>query len=836
MQPVVIPGALVQVRSRLWRIRTIVPHKDCTELGLEPATDRPLPAMPSRVVLLAPFDRPVTAGVHGAPRVVTRRAWMAALRAALLTWHEGAALVVAARADVELLPYQLEPAIAVIRHGVARLLLADAVGLGKTIEAGLVLAELQARGELERALVLTPPGLRDQWALELTRRFGLDVYLADAAWMRSARRSMPPPVGPWDVPGISIASIDFVKRPEIRRSLEEVMWDAVVVDEAHSSAGDSDRRAVAHACAVRARRVLLLTATPHAGDPAVFSALCGIGALDANDTITMFRRARADVGLTRARRVRLVRVRPTARETAVHDALLAYVRRVWARRCGAGEGQARLAMIVLIKRSLSGMAPLLASLGARLARLESAGAGSLDAQLELPWGDDDDRTDDAPLRVLGAPGFDDAAEECRCIHALIESVRTAVADDSKRRVLGRFVRRVADPVLVFTEYRDTLESLAADLGDLPNVAVLHGGLDRAARADVVRRFTSGNLRILLATDAASEGLNLQHRCRLVVNLELPWNPMRLEQRIGRIDRIGQTRTVHAVNLVAPHTAEAGLLARLAARMSRIDRAVGSHDDVLGWTDEFVADTWLSGQAIGPWPRGAAHDPVKPDTSPVVARVDVRAETAEVFARLDSQRRLRRTRSVRDRDPAPYAATAPGGLPLVATARRHRMPNPLCRGGVLAMLRVDRRLVPVVLPMPVGRLRRRPDIRWAATALLAACGPALVRAGAELLTGDAAQARRLADTIGGQAWRDERIDRLVASGGPLVQPGLFGRGHERRRANRTPLSPATCAGTRPHAKAETVVAAGVETRSLAGIESLHAGLDTVAIELILFLTA
>ena len=126
-----------------------------------------------------------------------------------------------------------------------------------------------------------------------------------------------------------------------------------------------------------------------------------------------------------------------------------------------------------------------------------------------------------------------------------------------------------EPIIVFTEYRDTLDALESAIGDLRKTTTLHGGQTPQERRNAVDAFTSGAADLLLATDAGAEGLNLQSRCRLVVNLELPWNPTRLEQRIGRVDRIGQTRTVHAINLFAEGTAESTVLAGLLRRLERI---------------------------------------------------------------------------------------------------------------------------------------------------------------------------------------------------------------------------------------------------------------------------
>ena len=278
------------------------------------------------------------------------------VRIAILDEGDPARLRAPARAGLDLLPHQLEPAIEVVRHGASRLLLADAVGLGKTIQAGLVLAELRDRSVSSACSSSRRPGcaISGRRAAAPVR---LRARMADAAWLRAMRAEWPASLNPWSVPGVHVASIDFAKRPEVCRSLDHIPWDVVVVDEAHTAAAESDRREVAHLCA-RARGVLLLTATPHGGDEAAFHSLCRIGALADDDPIALFRRTRADVGMTRRRHVRLVKVGAAAAEATVRRQL----RRVHPRRLGAASRSnsrdARLAMIVLIKRSLSGMAPL----------------------------------------------------------------------------------------------------------------------------------------------------------------------------------------------------------------------------------------------------------------------------------------------------------------------------------------------------------------------------------------------------------------------------------------------------------------------------------------------
>ena len=152
---------------------------------------------------------------------------------------------------------------------------------------------------------------------------------------------------------------------------------------------------------------------------------------------------------------------------------------------------------------------------------------------------------------------------------IIEAAKRTQLDERKMHVLKRIVRRVHEPLVIFTEYRDTLDAICGELGALRRITTLHGGQTPQERRLSLQTFSKGLADVMVATDAGSEGLNLQGNCRLVINLELPWNPIRLEQRIGRVDRMGQTRTVHAINLLAEGTAERTVLASLLRRIDRI---------------------------------------------------------------------------------------------------------------------------------------------------------------------------------------------------------------------------------------------------------------------------
>ncbi|HET9358112.1 MAG TPA: DEAD/DEAH box helicase [Vicinamibacterales bacterium] len=557
--PVPVPGDLVRIRDERW---TVTRHAPGLDAGVLEVRGRDRTNFGARASFLLPFDIVEPLPSSHAPRAARPRSWRRLTRSMLAratpSWGS---LRTPLHARVALLAFQLEPALAVT-HGLAsRVLIADEVGLGKTVQAGLVIGEILDRSSRARVLIVAPASLREQWRTELEDRFGLGAWVADSASLARAGATWTD-VNPWRLHPITITSIDYVKRPEALRALDAIVWDAVVFDEAHALAGRSDRAAAAAALARRARTVVMLTATPHTGDDDAFDRLCRIGDLDGGFPLLLFRRTRQDVGLAVSRKSSTLRVRPSLAESAMHGALMTYARRVWAHECSPS-GSARLAMSVLVRRASSSAASLARSVERRLALLAGTEPGP--QQLGLPLGDMS--ADEEPGAELAAPGLADREDERRRLEHVLRAARRAEPSESKLRLLSRFLRRTRDPAIVFTEYRDTLERLAVTLREHDPVT-LHGGLTAAERRDSLQRFTAGTARLLIATDAASEGLNLQARCRLVINLELPWTPLRLEQRIGRVDRIGQPRRVHAVHLVAANTPEESTVARLLLRTRR----------------------------------------------------------------------------------------------------------------------------------------------------------------------------------------------------------------------------------------------------------------------------
>ena len=646
------------------------------------------------------------------------------------------------RAAIDILPFQLEPALALVRGRASRFLLADEVGLGKTIQAGLMLSELRVRGWCERALIVTPAGLRQQWAEELRRRFEIHATVVDASVLAARAESLPFDVNPWSVEPVAITSIDFLKQPEVLHGVVAQSWDVLIVDEAHQATLASQRYDAINAVASRSRHVLLLTATPHAGDNRAYRALCGIGQLDQDDPILLFRRTRRVTGRRRTRRVHLLPVRLTTADIEMHGLLETYLARLWtiARRSGSSDVQ--LIAMVLAKRAFSSARSLATSLERRLAAL--TGRIDVPAQMALPIDLDDDTSDEPALPAAAA--FERVDEERALLRRIIDAASHALNGEPKMRALTRIVRRVREPLIVFTEYRDTLNAIRAAIEAHRTITTLHGGQTPQERRQSVDDFTSGAADVMIATDAGSEGLNLQSNCRLVVNLELPWNPIRLEQRIGRVDRIGQRRTVHAINLLADGTAERTVLASLLRRLDRIR------------ISEIEIASCVINQTEAP-PRAV------PEESGAEA-IDLAADARAEAHRLAQARRFGAARSYIRPDTVPITVVKSSESSFVSFFRIRLVTG----SGRL----VEESLLPLRIPIerPSARLTRS-GARALAESLSEDFGPALARSATEhahqRALAIASERRR---SIARSVRRERAVAHRLAPSIGLVQAGLF----------------------------------------------------------------
>ena len=620
------PGQLVTARAARWRVVDVRDHDDCRLLKLTGAS---APNVDLERTLLTPFDDVDVVDVARRTKFARPRLWRRVCRQFIADAAPPGGLRAIVSANVDLMPHQLEPALAVVRGLGSRVLIADEVGLGKTIQAAIVIAELRARAAADRVLVLTPAGLREQWAGELAAKFNLPASIVDAPGLRRAIAMLPLGVNPWSIDPIAIASIDYVKRAEVLPAVVACRWDLVIVDEAHGVASDSDRHMAVSAITGQSPFVVLLTATPHSGDRRAFLSLCNLGARD-GDALVAFRRTRAAIRGASRRRVHVLGVRPTADELRMHAALRRYTDAVCRERVDSW-----VAASVLHKRALSSAWSLARSVERRLDAIDAADPAASGIQMLLPLDDSDGELTaaDAAPPWPAALSLSDRSAERRLLRSVLETADCAAAHESKLNALARLLRRTREPIIVFTEFRDTLLHVQRTLHR--DAAILHGGLSRAERAAALASFAKGPAIVLLATDAGGEGLNLHHSCRAVVNLELPWNPIRLEQRIGRVDRIGQQRTVHAFHLVARDTAEPRILDRLRSRLALAAADIGAiaAANVDATAEEHaVAQIATLGVVAAPTVDDACGGPPPPIVSPTLGR-DGQIEAARLtFAR------------------------------------------------------------------------------------------------------------------------------------------------------------------------------------------------------------
>ncbi len=531
-----------------------------------------------------------------------------------------------AHSAVDLNPHQIEAAaFALDALSTGGAILADEVGLGKTIEAGLVLAQLAAEGK-QRAIVLVPASLRAQWRDELQGKFGIDARVVDGDGVRAAERHGLR-TNPFDTGGVVICSQPFAAMRAAE--LERVAWDVAVVDEAHrlrNAYRRDHRTGQALRKALRRCPKLLLTATPLQndlmellglasfidgtllGDEESFRLQYASGELDDDGAAdlkarlapvvvrTLRRQVKEHVKFT-ARRSIVEDFAPTEEEQALYDRVSDFLRR----EDSFAIPQARRALLVLVYRKILAsssfaLAATLERLAGTLAEKVSGEEHTEQADLLLETEAFEDEVEEllessAPAsRPGGAAGLrrmKDELSELRACARLARNIRTNAKADALVRGIDRcFTVAKAcgwpEKAVVFTEFRRTQDHLARLLASKGySVTCLSGdvsGTDR--RQALVDEFRSRS-QILLMTEAGAEGLNLQF-CNLVVNYDLPWNPQRVEQRIGRCHRYGQQRDVLVLNFLnRKNAADARLYELLSQKLALFDGVFGSSDEILG---------------------------------------------------------------------------------------------------------------------------------------------------------------------------------------------------------------------------------------------------------------
>ncbi len=610
-----LPAQWVEARGVRWKVITARPSSDITLLklkGIDKAVDG------EQIWVAYPLEevKPIThEPLKWCDPPVSDKEWLDLHRALCLRLVPGPASITAIERGAIILDekykFQLVPLTVAIEQPFPRLLLADDVGLGKTIEAGLILQELAARGRAERILIVVPSGLKDQWKDdEMAPKFGFSFEnLGDSATLKSIRADLPATANSWSFFPRIITSIDFLKRPEVLREIRGITWDVVVVDEAHYllEAGKTThlRGKLGRYLAANSRTLLLLSATPHNGDPQAYRRLLGL--LDPMLALEgeipeeklqrhVVRRLKSSLGLIPEPDIKSFPVTYTKIEKEITQRLNEYTD--WLKsRDGDEYTASAFAAMVFLRRGLSSPKALLESLMRRKEKVEtleiSAGKQLADDYLQgIPL--NDIQKEKAESFLIGAAPIKKREEER--IDALMQILeRIPGGEDAKTRellnIIYRWVDEDKEKVIVFTEYRDTQEYLKEILskeGYEERILLIHGGMSEDERKEVEREFSKQGKDILVATDAASEGINLQWYSRRVVHIELPWNPNRLEQRNGRVHRVGQEKKVEVINLIAPGTIEDRVLLKLYQKIEHIRRDLGPVPDVLGGLPQKLA--------------------------------------------------------------------------------------------------------------------------------------------------------------------------------------------------------------------------------------------------------
>ena len=531
--------------------------------------------------------------------------------------------------QVDLLPHQVD---AVYQHILPmpriRFLLADDPGLGKTIMAGLVMKELKVRGLVKRTLLIVPAHLQDQWRREM-----MDWFREDFVVLRRELLNNLYAADFFERNLQILVSLDFARKEEVRELLARQHWDLVIVDEAHKLSATrygqkvykTKRYQLGEAIAPKATHLLFLTATPHKGDDEAYFLLLNLlePRLFAN-TIQLKTAARSDGlpfvlrrtkeqvvdlqgrKLFRERTVKTLSVPLTEAERRLYEAVTNYVRRWYATVAEKRDRRSRnvaLALTILQRRLSSSLFAVRESLRRRKNKLQALlnEWERLQQEEDLPEWDEDVLQDLAEMTARDWESFQERLEGTTAartpeelkeeLEELDELIKLALeaekaGEEAKmqqlRSVVEEHLRHHPDEkLLIFTEFKDTLEALKRRLGEWGFAcAVIHGQMNLQERIAQERRFRD-EVQVMVATDAAGEGVNLQF-CRLMVNYDLPWNPNRLEQRMGRIHRYGQRRDCFIFNLLYPETREGKVLQRLMEKLDRMRQRLGDTVyDVIG---------------------------------------------------------------------------------------------------------------------------------------------------------------------------------------------------------------------------------------------------------------
>lgn len=633
-QPVPAQGQLVTVRDRQWItsevVRSEVASSDPDVFSAPPthlvglvsieddARDEELRVIWELETGAVVHETALLPGPeHGFDNPAELDAFLDAVRWGAIASADTSALQAPFRSGIQIEDYQLDPVVRALSMPRTNLLIADDVGMGKTIEAGLVMQELALRHRARTMLIVCPAGLTLQWRDEMRDKFGLDFRIVDTELLRQLRRTRGPHTNPWTHYPRLIVSIDWLKRDRPMRLLREILpsaprypreFDLLVVDEVHTCAPagrgryavDSQRTEAIRALAPHCEHRLFLSATPHNGYLESFTALLellddqrfarGVRPTDQQLKRAMVRRLKSELPprwdgkpYFGTRELSYLEVTHSDEERHAHDLLRTYADSRRGRAGGSTQRTAADFVTTLLKRRLFSSPKAFAeTVEVHLATMSAKDHNSKHATAALPVLIDrvdeaaqDDDAEGSRYREAETDALHIARRATEPLSAserkLLEQLRSWARGaqdrpDRKFAALLAHLEPIVPPggpseerIIIFTEYRDTQRWLHERLlvsGYLPEqIELLYGGQDRDDRERIKSVFSEhpslDPVRILLATDAASEGINLQRYCHRVLHWEIPWNPNRLEQRNGRVDRHGQPAPVVDVHHFVP---------------------------------------------------------------------------------------------------------------------------------------------------------------------------------------------------------------------------------------------------------------------------------------------
>lgn len=621
------PGSLVAARGREW---VVLPNNgDPDLLRLRPlggAEDDatlislPLEPVPPRPATFPPPD-PDKTGAQAAA-LLLRDALRLKLRAGAGPFRCFGNIAVEPRA------YQLVPLLMALKMGTVRLLIADDVGIGKTIEAGLIARELLDRGEIRRLAVLCPPHLCDQWQEEFASKFGIQSEIVRTGTAGRLERGLPQGQSIFDVYPFTVVSLDYIKSDRRRDEFVRACPDFVIVEEAHASVGTgaetkNQRLVVLRSLAERAdRHMVFLTATPHSGDEAAFHNLLGLlhpdfralQGMPEGETRQRLRerlaahfvqRRRADIAEWRDagsvfpdRETRETTYALSGEWGRLFDEVLDYARVMIRRTEGESLLRQRMswwAALALLRCVSSSPASAAVALSTRLRAVEGLAEGQQVEVLDERGAESvfDGATDSLSADEAAPAGITDDAgvseDDAAALRSLLDratALKGPERDPKLRLLITQVKALVAEgfrPV-IFCRFIQTAHYVGEHLRSvLPEakhvVAVITGELpteDRRARIEALTELAEARIPVLVATDCLSEGINLQALFSAVVHYDLSWNPTRHEQREGRVDRFGQPeKRVRALMLYGGNNPVDGAVLKVIVRKAeRIRRELG----------------------------------------------------------------------------------------------------------------------------------------------------------------------------------------------------------------------------------------------------------------------